>query len=126
MLDVVKSVVVDRRTYFLGATGVYGTQHQTAATSRQHQHAAARAVGNPHHVEALSAVFKKLLRGRCQARPRPYAAKNAPELAVVREQYRCIQGAAQGTADKGGRSFRADVDRLIERRNFGDRDAAIN
>ena len=56
----------------------------------------------------------------------PCVAEAAAILADVADEHRGIQGAAERATDESRGRFRGDVDGLIHRRDFGDRDTAVN
>jgi hypothetical protein len=71
-------------------------------------------------------VFEELPDRGSEARARPDVAEPAAKLAEAFDENRNIQGATKRTANECCRGFLRHVDGLIHRRDFGDRDTAVN
>jgi hypothetical protein len=73
----------------------------------------------------LSAMPKKLFDGRAQTAARPNSSESPAKFSEAVHKNGSIEGAAKRTTDECRRGFCQRADRLIHRRNFGDRNAKV-
>ena len=83
-------------------------------------------IGDADHIQAQAAVFEKLFDGWPEARTRPNVAEATAKFAEALYENGNVEGAPKGTANECCRGFLRHVDGTIHRRDFGDRDAAVN
>jgi hypothetical protein len=91
----------------------------------QADHRATCVVGNANHDGTPATVLEELFDGGAQAAAGPEAAESPTELGEVSNQDGSVEGAAERTSDESSRGMCWRRDRLIHRRNFGDRDATV-
>jgi hypothetical protein len=71
-------------------------------------------------------VLKELFCGRTETGSHPDVAEAAAKLTEVGNKDRSIQGTTKRTANKRCRGFWTNIDGLIHRCDFGDRDTVVN
>jgi len=91
----------------------------------QADHCAARIVRYAHNMEIPAAVLEKLLDRRPQTAVHPDSAESPTELSKAAELNGNIQGTTKRTADECGCGMWEDVDGLIHRRYFSDRNSLV-
>jgi len=70
-------------------------------------------------------VVKELLHRRPETALPPGTAETSSKFRKITKMHRNVQGAAKRTADECGRGMWENIDGLIHRRNFSDRDALV-
>ena len=90
------------------------------------EHCTAGIVRDPDDQQFLAAMIEKLAHRRRKIAAIPFAAKTALEHRVAGNFNGSIEGATKRTANECCRGFLRHVDGLIHRRDFCDRDAAVN
>jgi hypothetical protein len=70
-------------------------------------------------------MLEELLHGRPEAAALPDTAETTMKRGNVLNEYGSVEGASEGTADKGSRGMRWHVDWTIHRRYLGDRNTPV-